>query len=319
MSVLQGIFNLYEVEMKTAIVTGASGFIGRNLITKLIKENVIIYALDKPEFAGKVSESDNVRFIPMSLDDTEALVEPLREVKADTLYHLAWSGVSTSNKNDYSMQLKNIEYTLNVMELAQQIGCGRVICPGSVSEYAYCGEPVNGNNKPTPGDMYAACKAATQIIAQLYAEQHGIDLIWLLIASVYGPGRDDANIITYSIKELLAGNKPSYTKLEQIWDYIYIDDLMNSIYLVGECGKPGSTYAIGSGQARPLSEYIMVIRDMIDPDLALGIGDMPYKTKRIDHSIVDISLLNEHTGFKPQVSFEEGIQRLIHYYKKGTV
>lgn len=102
-----------------------------------------------------------------------------------------------------------------------------------------------------------------------------------------------------------------------MWDYIYIDDLIEALYLLGLHGKPDGVYPIGSGQARPLAEYIRQIQAEIAPDAPLGIGALPYKFgSKPDNSVLDISSLREDTGFAPQVSFEEGIGRTIAYFRE---
>ena len=114
---------------------------------------------------------------------------------------------------------------------------------------------------------------------------------------------------------LLAGKKPSFTKLEQKWDYIYIDDLIRTLILVAQQGKENKVYVTGSGSSRRMSEYVEIIKNMIDPQAEMGIGDLPYKTNQIDHAITDICTLKEDTGYEPQISFEEGIRRTIDYYR----
>lgn len=155
--------------------------------------------------------------------------------------------------------------------------------------------------------MYSASKVATKYICQTFAKQQGLELIWTAITSIYGPGRNDNNLITYAIKSLLKGEKPSFTKLEQKWDYLYIDDLIDALIATGEKGIGGKTYPIGSGEHRQMSEYVKIIRDHIDESLPLGIGDLPYKNKTIDNQILDISSLQQDTGFQPKVTFEQGL------------
>ena len=99
-----------------------------------------------------------------------------------------------------------------------------------------------------------------------------------------------------------------------MWDYIYIDDVIHALYLVGLKGIGIKTYVAGYGQARSLHVYIQMIRDAIDPNAKLGIGALPYKTSRVDNAIVDISELQRDTGYAPQVDFETGILRTIHYF-----
>lgn len=300
--------------MKKALLTGATGFIGSRLVEKLVACNIeVVYIAPTPELA--CAFGDRAKGVVCQLDDLSMVERDMVSVGFDVVYHLAWDGVSTKVKNDYARQFSNVEYGLNVCRLAHAIGCNHVIIPGSVSEYAYSQNPVNGSDMPCPADAYGAAKSATHIACDLYARQHDLLLNWLLVSSVYGPGRFDSNVVTYSIRSLLKGERPSYTSLEQRWDYLYIDDLIDALYLVGCGGKQGRTYAVGSGDSRPLRDYVETIRDAIDPHADLGIGEVPYKTDRIDNSIVDISALVQDTGFVPQVSFEDGISRTIDSFR----
>ena len=102
-----------------------------------------------------------------------------------------------------------------------------------------------------------------------------------------------------------------------MWDYIYIDDLMEALYLVGLRGRPDTVYPVGSGEARPLADYIRQIQAAITPEAPLGIGELPYKLgAKPDNSVLDISRLREDTGFAPRVSFGEGIGRTIAYFRE---
>ena len=150
------------------------------------------------------------------------------------------------------------------------------------------------------------------------SRQTGISLIWTLITSIYGPGRDDNNLLSYAIKTLLKGEKPSFTRLEQQWDYLYIDDLMGALFALGNKGVGGKVYPIGSGEHRQMREYVEIIRRLINPNAELGIGDLPYKTAQIDNQIMDISELIRDTSFSRRYSFEQGIQKTIDFFKKNN-
>ena len=115
------------------------------------------------------------------------------------------------------------------------------------------------------------------------------------------------------IRKLLAGEKPALTAGEQMWDYLYSDDAAEALLLLAKQGRDGHIYPIGSGIARPLREYIEIIRDEIDPALPLGFGEVPYSDKQVMHLCADISALRADTGFEPEVDFREGIRRTIEY------
>ena len=303
--------------MKRAVITGAGGFIGRNLTRRLLAEGVEVCAIEVEAAQGRVVSAPGVTPLCVDIGDRERLCAVLQAARPDVMYHLAWAGVSTDVKNEVELQLSNIPLAMAVLAACGEAGCGHIVIPGSASEYAYCGEIVSGRNAPAPGDAYAAAKAAVQVLCQWYARQRGLNLNWLLIGSIYGPGRNDSNILTYTIKALLRGERPEYSKLEQMWDYIYIDDLIEALYLLGLHGKPDGVYPVGSGDARPLAEYIRDVQRAIAPDAPLGIGALPYKLgSKPDNSVLDISRLREDTGFEPKVSFEEGIGRTIAYFRE---
>jgi UDP-glucose 4-epimerase len=297
--------------LNNVIITGADGFIGSKLSIYFANKGKTVYALVHK--TNNFSDYENIIEIPFELDNIECIQGKL-PMNADALIHLAWSGVSSDKKNDYEIQFPNVKYSLEVLKLAHKLLTKKVIFTGSVSEYAYCGEVVTGNNIPSPSDYYSAAKVATHYTCDLYARQNDIHFNWLLISSIYGPGRNDNNLITYAIKSLLNGDVPSFTKLEQKWDYIYIDDLISAIYHIYLNGKKGRVYPIGSGHENSLYEYVTIIKNLINPSLKLGVGELPYKTKRIDNSLVDITSLKEDTGFEPLCTFEYGIKKTINYF-----
>lgn len=303
--------------MKNVLITGAGGFMGRALTDRLHRERIEVVALELPSAQTRIVAHPLTRTYSIDLSSSDALLEILNREIPDVVYHLAWAGVNSSVKDDLSIQVENIRGTLNLLQACVAARCKHVVIPGSASQFAYCGAVIDGTNTPAPGDAYAASKAATQILCQWYANQNQLNLNWLLIGSVYGPGRTDDNILTYTIKSLLQGKETRFSKLEQMWDYLYIDDLIEALFLVGEKGKKGVVYPVGSGHAMPLAEYIKIVHQKIAPDVPLGIGKLPYKQAgKPDNSVLDISKLKLDTGFVARVPFEEGIDKMIQYFEE---
>ena len=118
-------------------------------------------------------------------------------------------------------------------------------------------------------------------------------------------------MIMSGINALLNGQRPIYTKGEQLWDYLYCDDAANALFLAAERGNDGCVYCVGSGEARPLRDYIFAIRDAVAPGADIGIGEAPYSEKQVMYLCADISDLRSDTGFSPTVSFEDGIRRIL--------
>lgn len=302
--------------MKTVVITGANGFLGQRLTMHLIGKGIRVICLiqrgcDRTPFR-ELPDEDVIEF---DLTELSTLAPHLPQ-EADAFYHLAWKGVSTTMKNDLDVQLGNIGHAVDALRLSSVIRCRRFVCPGSMSEYAYGVMPVRPDSLPSPADLYGATKVAVHQYCDVVARQLGQPINWVVIPSVYGPGRNDANLVTYAIRTLLTGGRPVFTRLEQLWDYLYVDDLMEAFRLIPEKGAENQTYVVGSGTWKPLRDYVEIIRQLTAPDAPLGIGEVPYKSDRVDHSIADVSKLTEDTGFQAAIDFETGIRRTIAYFRE---
>jgi nucleoside-diphosphate-sugar epimerase len=295
------------------IITGACGFLGSKLSEAFINQGITVYALDCVD--DSPVRHKLLKYHKCDLENNTWPFETDLQ-NADVLFHFAWDGVHPDCRNDYGRQIKNIPYLLNTLSFAKRLGISKIIVPGSASEYATSEMPITGNNAPGAVDGYGAVKSACHSIARAWSLQNELPLIWVVPSSIYGPGRNDNNALTYAIKALLKGERPTFTALEQRWDYIYIDDFINALVLTAMKGVAGKNYALGCGNARELRDYITIIRDSINPDLPLGIGERPYKSGKPDNSEMDIAELQNDTGFAPEISFEDGIKKTIEWFSK---
>lgn len=302
--------------MNKVIVIGANGFLGNKLTRFLSEKNLSILAFVPKGFDySNVTSIPGIKCIEFSFGNLKAL-DTLDEIKGvDTIYNMAWIGVNAKDRNNEELQLSNIQCNVEVVQFAKRNGIKRLVVPGSAAQYACSGRIIDGTGSPAPSDLYSAAKVATYFYCNTLCNLYGIELIWPLVTSIYGTGRDDNNLLSYVIKSFIKGEKPSTTKLEQRWDYLHVSDLMNALYLLGEKGKGGKLYPVGSGESKSLKEYVEIIRNLINPELSIGIGDLPYKTSRIDNQVLDINELKEDTGFIPQYTFSEGIQEVINFFK----
>ncbi len=298
--------------MKTVVLTGGTGFIGSWLVKTLLEQSVEVIVLVRNIDKIK-QELGKIRAI--EFDSEEYFRLQSQKEPIDVFYHLGWAGVATSDKNDCDLQMKNIDFSMKMLEYAEQIGAKKFVGIGTVAEYAFCENILDVNAKQTPNDMYGAAKTATHYLLETRARILDIPFIWTVVPSTFGEGRRDNNIITYTIMSLLRGEVPRYGYLTQMWDFLYVGEVARALYLIGESGQTGKTYAIGSGVFKPLKDYIMMIRDIINPNLELGIGEIPALSDKAFSSCVSIYDLTKDTGFVPRITFEEGIKRTIDYYR----
>ncbi len=296
--------------METVIVSGASGFIGRHLIRYLSAQNVKVYALDVPGRGCLIANLPSVTVIECDMDHWKEIIHQLPE-DSNAFFCLSWAGVAPEDRNNCDIQFKNVELVLNALQLAVAVHSQRFILPGSTMEYVESGGLINDSSAPSPLNAYGAAKIAARFLCRAKAEELGISFIYTVITGIYSADRKDNNVIYYAITSLLKGEKPSFTRLEQPWDYVHIDDVVRALFLIAEQGKNDAFYSIGHGDNWPLANYIMQIRDLINPNAPLGLGEISYKNDRMPSSCVDLRTLQEDTGFVPQITFETGIKEVI--------
>lgn len=300
--------------MGYVVLTGGTGFIGSWLVKELVEQKKKCILLVRNIKDVKIESTEYVTAIAYQSNEYEALKEQKENI--DMFYHLAWGGVSTEEKNNTQLQLNNIAFSLNMLEYAKEIGANKFIGIGTVAEYSFCENIMDVNAKQTPNDMYGAAKTATHYMLETKARLLNMPFVWTVVPSTFGEGRNDSNIITYTIISLLKGDKPSFGSLEQMWDFLYVKEVARALFCIGYKGSISKTYAIGSGKFKPLKDYIIQIRDIIDPQLPLGIGELPTMSEKVFSSCVSIYDLTKDTGFEPEITFEEGIKKTILFYKE---
>ncbi len=300
-----------------AIVTGATGFIGSWLVERLLADGVEVYALVRDKVKAKqiLGERAQIHIMEYQPDDMNNLTKEMFG-QIDVMYHLAWGGVSNQLKSDIDLQLANVKYSIEAIKFAKRIQCGKFVAAGTVAEYALSDNIMDVYSRQTPNDIYGASKVASHYYLDVLSRELDQNFIWSLLPSTYGERRNDNNIITYTIKTLLRGETPKFGHLEQMWDFLYVSDVVWALSLIGKYGISGKTYGIGSGIYKPLKDYIITIRDIIDPTLQLDIGTRKDMSEKTFSSCVNIYELIKDTGFSPQVSFEDGIKRTIDYIKR---
>lgn len=301
--------------IKKAIVTGATGMIGASLIEELLKQDIEVLAICNPNSArlGRVPKSSKIKCLEVPLEELDGI--QLKE-QYDICFHLAWAATGGGERNAIERQVDNISYTLAAVHMSKRLGCHTFIGGGSQAEYGRIDTALNENTPINPENAYGIAKYSAGRLSGLLAKQLGIRHIWTRILSVYGPGDGENTMIMYMIRELLEGRVPQLTRGEQLWDYIYCEDAARALYLLGEHGKDGKIYCIGSGESRPLKQYMTCIRDSINSDLEINFGAKEYQKQQVMYLKADISDLIKDTGFKREISFEQGIQQTIDYYKK---
>jgi len=296
--------------MQKIVITGATGMIGAALARCAVKDGIDVLCVVR-------KDSDRLSNIPQSeLVKVEYCdINEYRNLNLsgiyDVFYHLAWEKTFVASRDDVDTQVDNVQYTLDAVRLAKRLGCKKFIGAGSQAEYGIATEPLKPETPVNPQSGYGIAKYAAGKLSRLHCSQLGLQFNWVRILSVFGPLDGAHTLIMYAINELRAGRSPELTKCEQIWDYLYCDDAARALLAIGKNGIDGKTYPLGSGNGRKLSEYLESLRDVVNPKGVLQFGKKDYYPHQPMYLCADISELTNDTGWKPEVSFEEGVRRIV--------
>ena len=305
--------------MKSAVISGATGAIGVALINELISHDVKILVLVNRNSKRKeiLPKHRLVSIMDCSLEDMQSTYLDISAKEYDAFYHLAWAGTTGNDRNNMYLQNQNVKYALDAVELANRMHCKVFIGTGSQAEYGRFSGKINENTSTFPENGYGIAKLCAGQMTRERAHQLGMRQIWARIFSVYGPYDGKQSMIMSSIDKMLKGEKTSFTKGEQMWDYLYSKDAAKALYLLGDKNLDG-IYCLGSGSARPLKEFILEMQDIINPKLEIGLGDIPYTKQQVMHLCADIEKLHKDTGFQPIYNFKKGILETIDFVNKAS-
>ena len=310
--------NNIERNIQTAVVTGPTGAIGIALCEKLLRENVTVYAVCRPGSSRikDLPKAAALHVVECDAKELATLPQKMEGVSVDAFFHFAWAHTIGRGRNDMPAQIENIQSTIDAVRAAKALGCQVFLGAGSQAEYGRVEGLLKSDTPAFPENGYGMAKLCAGQMSRVEAKALDIDHVWVRILSVYGPHDGPMTMISGTIRKLLAGERPALTAGIQRWDYLYAGDAADAFYLAACHGRNGAVYPLGSGQAMPLKDYIIQMRDAIDPALPLGLGEVPYGPLQVMHLQADISALQADTGFVPKTPFAEGIRRTMDWVKR---
>lgn len=302
--------------MKTVIVTGANGFIGKTLVNALLQRGYKVVALDI-RFDEVLENNPNITCVNVMNKAIENLKGEIPASECDCFFHLAWAGTSGGDRANYNIQLNNVKLTCDYIKLCKEVGCKRVVYASSINEMETYEYLQSDDIEPSGGYIYGTGKMAAHLMGETVAKMNDVEFIPVIITNIYGVGEKSERMVYTSIKKLINKEHCSFTAGYQTYDFIYITDAINSIIEVSEKGKAFNRYYIGSGAPKPLREFLIEMKNIVDPTAEIGLGDIPFKGADISYSQFDMKKVERDTGYKNQVSFAEGIKMTTDYIRNG--
>jgi UDP-glucose 4-epimerase len=297
------------------LVTGALGFIGSNITERLVKEGHEVVALDNLHTGSEA----NIAAVKAKIKVVRADAGDVEKAggKFDAILHQGIYSSSPMYRKDPQLVSKALGQWISMLEHCRKNGCMLV--------YASSSSIYNGNTPPygegmqiMVKDLYTEARYAMERMAELYHDFYGVKSAGLRYFSVYGPHeeakKEFANLVTQFLWKMRKGERPViFGDGKQSRDFIHVDDVVEANMLALASGKHG-IYNVGTGRAASLNDVVA----MLNAGLNTRIEPLrePNRIKNyVAHTLADTSKARSELGFAAKIGLEEGVRRLIAYYK----
>ena len=332
---------------KSILITGASGFIGYHLVNRLVAEGFEIIGLDnindyydvdlkyarlnnqgirrdeiKYAELKQSKKFDNYRFIKLNLEDKEELDMLFLKNKFDFVINLAaQAGVRYSIDNPYAYINSNLIGFINILEACRNNPVQHLYYASSSSVYGKNKKvPFSEkDNVDNPVSLYAATKKANELLAAAYHNLYDLSCTGLRFFTVYGPwGRPDMAYYLFTEDILKGKTIKVFNNGDLKRDFTYIDDIIESIYLLFQKDKTKSTLVnrvlnIGNNKPENLLDFISILEKKLGIEAKKQY--LPMQQGDVYETYADIDELIKITGYTPKVNLKSGLSHFIKWYR----
>lgn len=322
---------------KNILITGGAGFIGSHVVRLFVTKypNYKIVNLDKLTYAGNlenlkdIEKEENYEFVKGDIVDGEFVQDLFFKYSFDGVIHLAAeSHVDRSIANPIDFVMTNVVGTVNLLNAAKhhwkEKKQNRFYHISTDEVYGTLGHEGFFTEKTAydPHSPYSASKASSDHFVRAYHDTYGLNVVISNCSNNYGPNHFPEKLIPLAINNIL--NKkpiPIYGKGENVRDWLFVVDHAKAIDLVFHKGKTGETYNIGGHNEWKNIDLIRLLCKIMDKKLNRTEGEseklITFVTDRAGHDLryaIDASKIETELGWKPSVTFEEGLQITVDWY-----
>ncbi len=296
-----------------ALVTGAGGFIGANLVRHLLAGGHEPVAVVRPSGdPWRLAELRNdAARVKLDLGDPEAIERAVLAQRPEVIFHLAAHGAYSWQQDLAKMLAVNVRAVDVLLGTASQLGA-TVINAGSSSEYGYQDHPPREDQLVRPNSPYAVTKVAATYLCQLAADRDGVRAMTLRLYSVYGPWEDPGRLIPTLVRRAVAGGWPPLVGRDTARDFVWVEDACEAFVRAATAEPPeaGAVFNIASGTQTTLEELVTVASTTFGVDREPEWGTMAQRAWDTSVWVGDPTSAAEQLHWRALTSLGEGLARM---------
>lgn len=297
--------------MKTILITGATSFIGLNLLNYLLNDyKIIAIVRSNSQKLEKLPVNVNLSVVELNLEKYDKL--PL--IITENIYgfiHLAWNGTRGADRENIEIQKLNYKYSISALHSAAKLNAKIFMSAGSQAEYGLQNNIITENTVPKSVTAYGKSKLKFYEYGMEFCKNNNIKFVEPRFFSLYGPGDYEGTLIMSMLDKMLKNEPCDLTDCTQKWNFLNIKDAVAGmkILLESKLVKSGA-YNFASNDTRELKNFLLEMKAITKSNSKLNFGAIPHNDSGKYGINPDVTKLLA-TGWKPEVSFENGIKKLI--------
>lgn len=301
-------------------ITGATGFIGKHLVHRLVQEGYSVGALVRPAAAARTDSMDGVIWYTGDIRNYEDLTLAFSAFQPDAVIHLVTYYAIIHRADEIGVMLDtNVKGTINLLEAAKEYGKVRLFINTS-STQVYDPKPrrLKEEDEIKPQSLYAVTKRNAEDSCTFYAMAYHIPCVTLRLFPPYGPGDQERRLIPYVIGSILKNTPPNLTTGKQEWDFVFVDDIVDAYLAVlrsDHFSESHAVFNIGTGEPVSVRTIVKKIRGNLDSQIDLPWGSVPHRANEVWYNSADISKAQRELGWKPQTGIDEGLGKTIAWFR----
>lgn len=303
--------------MDKVIITGVNGFFGSSLAGRLLSKGVKVIGIGTDDARiGNLMEHDDFSFVKASFEDYSKLPEMIHEKDVDVFYHFAWAGGFTTAIRDYRIQMSNAAYAGDALVAAHEIGAGKFVYANTYNQFEIENFLISETFEPRYTCIYSTGKTAASLICRTLAYNLGIEYSAGLVPMPYGENNYSKQLVNVVLNNLNNGTSPKLVEGNNLYDLVYIDDIVDAFIAIGEKGRHMKEYYIGHRALKTFRELITEVRDCVAPDVELKFGEFK-DNQQIDYSMVDLDALYRDTGWECSHELKDYMPRTAKWVREN--
>ena len=261
-----------------------------------------------------------IKLHEVSLSDRESLTKLINSIKPNAIYHLAAHGAYPTQIDIDQMVDVAIKGTLNLLVASKNVDYDIFVNTGSSSEYGLKEKPMSETDLLEPLTFYAATKASSTYLSQVFAKQYNKPVVTFRLFSAYGPYEQPARFIPTIIKRALSNQSINITAEDISHDFIHIDDVVDA-YILAIKHKDklfGRIVNVGSGMQYTNFEVAKMILPIVGNNVDIVRESYPKRPWDSNYWVADTKLSEKLLGFKPKNNLKSGLSKTIDWIKKNS-